>query len=253
MFGHPVRPESVHADLERVLMDRALASFPLAEPGGSSPPVVREPFLDAWDGAALTVACPPTLAQLQGGVAAVNRILRQTRHRGDVGLPNLAHRPVAVHGGILHPGEPLPRSVPDLRSLRLRALMHAPYLAALAALMWLHRHHPDAVRVSEERVGWRVMMRGVSLGDPLAVVDGFAADRGWVVARRLEGGLDCATVVRVLEVLGIAVHVQRLLVLEERFFHHLSSEPEEQEVGARLQPLANALQAWLEAAHQEAA
>ncbi len=248
LFGHPVRIDRLAHDLEAVLMDRAVDSFPLAQPGATPPPVVREPFLDVWARGPLLAACPPSLAQLQGGVAAVNRVLQTVRRRGELGLVGLGVRPTAVHGAILHPGEPVPRSVPDARSLRLRLLMHAPYPSVLTALLLLHRLHPDAISLQHASAGLQVMVRHAPVGDPLVVVDRFGTSQGWVMCRRPQSGIDAQTVVRSLEVAGIAVRVGRLVVLEERFFHHLAGSPDEQEVAARIRPLADALQAWLDAA-----
>ena len=44
--------------------------------GGAS---ATEEFLDRWRTPGLLIACPPTLAQLQGGVASVNRLLKSLR------------------------------------------------------------------------------------------------------------------------------------------------------------------------------
>lgn len=247
LFGHPLAPDQLERDLERVLLDRPLAAFPLALPGPFALPDGGEPFLDGWEARGHLVALPPTLAQLQGGLPAVNRMLRTGRAQGEVSLPDLSFRPRAVHGGVLHPGEPVPRAVPDVRTLRHRVLMHAPYPAVLAAILLLHRHHPERVQVVEDRSGWSVKApaaRGVPL---LAWIDGFARHRGWVPCRRDDAGLPAAVLVAVFETLGLGQVVGRLLVLAEPLFARLATEPEELEILSRLRPLADAVDAWLAA------
>jgi len=245
LFGHRLRPEHIAADLERVLMDRPLTAYPVAGSTRPPPAPVEEPFLDIWERPGLYVCLPPTLAQLQGGLPAVNRVLAKAR-RGVVGMPDLSDRPTVHHGAILHPGEPLPRSVPDARTLRLRVLMHVPYLALLAALLWLHRLGPGTFEVKEAKQGWRVRVHRRDRGDLLAVLDRVATHRGWHPCRRVEGGLPAPILVAIAEVLGVASVVGKRLVLAERLFYQLDAEPEELEVAARLRPLAEAVAAALE-------
>lgn len=249
LLGRPLDPEQLDRDLERVLLDRPLESFPIARraPEGPIPPVpVEEPYLDAAERAGLAVTLPPHLLQLQGGVAAVNRLLKRARQGTDVELPDLAHRPAVYHGGILHPGEPLPRSVPDTRSLRLRVLMHAPYPAMLMALLLLHRQRSD-LAVTRENAGWTVRLGRNRIGLLLPVLDAFAEARGHIVCRGA-GGPGSDELIRVLESLGLALVAGRTLVLEERFFAQLRTEAEEVEVHDRLSPLAILLEEWLERA-----
>jgi hypothetical protein len=250
LFGHAIRPETFAVDLERVVMDRPLSAYPVASSTRPAPTPVDEPFLDVWEQRGLCICLPPTLAQLQGGLPAVNRLLERAR-RGTVSLPDLADRPSLYHGALLHPGEPLPRSVPDARSLRLRVLMHAPYPAMVAALLWLHRLAPGKVEVREEKEGWRVRLGRQDRGGLLEVLDEVAEARGWWACRRPEGGLPAAVLVAVLEAIGIAAVVGRRLVLDERLFVHLDTEPEELEVAERLRPLAEAVEEVLEARQLE--
>ncbi len=245
LFGHPVRPESFASDLERVVMDRPLSAYPVASSTRPAPVAVEEPFLDVWEREGLCICLPPTLAQLQGGLPAVNRLLERAR-RGTVRLPDLSDRPSLYHGALLHPGEPLPRSVPDARSLRLRVLMQAPYPAMVAALLWLHRLAPGKVEVREEKRGWRVRYGRRDRGALLDVLDDVAVRRGWWACRRPEGGLPAPVLAAVLEAIGIAAVLGRRLVLDERLFVHLDHEPEEQEVAERLRPLTEAVEEALE-------
>ncbi|MFT4627855.1 MAG: hypothetical protein ACI8PZ_006545 [Myxococcota bacterium] len=246
LFGHALRPERVEHDLERVLLDRTLESFPVGGPARSELFGLPEPFLDCWEQPGLVICLPPSLAQLQGGLAAVNRMLRAATHGPDVALPDLARRAELVHGGLMHPGEPQPRSVPDARSLRLRTIMHAPYPCLVTALLLLHRVRSDRVEVVLRHNAWEVRFAGRRLGDPLQVLDRFAVSQGWIPCRRASGGLPFRTLVPILESLEIAIGVGRHVVLAERLFHQLRSSPEEQELHARLVPLIEALEGFLE-------
>lgn len=251
LLGREIAPETLDRDLEAVLLDRPLESFPIAQPAADPLPVADEPFLDVWERGGLRICAPPYLTQLEGGVQAVNRLLRRARTRGDVAPPDLAHRPLAVHGGILHPEEPLLRAVPDLRSLRLRVLMHAPYPALIGALLSQHRRHSETLAIARGRSGWALLSHGAELGPLLTVLDAFCAARGWHPSRRATGGVDAAGLLRVMQAVGITTEVGRHAVLAERFFGMLTLEAEEMEVNARLQPLSLALHGWLEGVEPE--
>jgi hypothetical protein len=244
LFGESARHERLVADLERILVDRPLEAFPVAQVDNRVSLPVSEAFLDAWERPGLRIALPPSFGQLQGGLVAANRILKQARQGAHVALPDLADRPVVVHSGILHPGEPLPKSVPDVRTLRQRVVMHAPYASVVTALLLLHRLAPDRVQVTEDREGWAVRRPGG--GRPLLDwVDGFALSRGWLPIRRSGAGLPSRTFVAALEVLGVATVVGRTLVLSESLFGRLQTEAEELEVLGRLQPMCDAIEAHL--------
>ena len=177
----------------------------------------------------------------------MNRILRRARRGENVLLPDLGHRPGLVHGGILHPGEPLPRSVPDTRSLRQRVLMCAPYPALIAAILLVHRQRPDGFRLVRAADGWNVWAGREALGNVLDVLDGFGAQRGWAVARRASGGLQSDVLMLALEALGIAYVSNKQAVLDEHFFAQLRDQPEELELLELLQPMAAVLESHLEA------
>jgi hypothetical protein len=245
LLGRPVPPEELLQQVEQVMLVPPVAIFPLARPEPAVPLPETNPFLDIWERPGLLIALPPPLAQLLGGVEVANRILRQQRG-GGVSLPDLGDRPVVVHSGILHPGEPQPRSVPDARTLRQRVLMHSPYPACVAALLLLHRLSPERVGVGVEAAGWVLKRPGQPVEVPiLDFVDLFARARGWVPARRSRGGLKEQVFVALLESLGIATAVGRSLVLAEPLFSQLQTEVEEREVHARLSPLADAVDAFL--------
>lgn len=247
LFGRDIDPKRIEVELRRVLMDRSLGSFPEAKGPGTAPRPVKEAFLDAWDRPELPIALPPSLGIVRGGLAAVNSALKAARQGAqDVALPDVAHRPTLVHGGLIHPGEPLPRTIPDLRTLRLRLLAHAPYVALTAALLLLHRGGGARLEVVQRRGSVRVRMAGEDMGELLELCDGFALQRGWIPCRRRQGGLGAPVLLEVLEVAGIAVPVGRRAVLTERFFVALRTEAEEMEVHEPLHALAQALEAWLE-------
>ncbi len=247
LFGHEIDPERVEPELRRVLMDRSLESFPMAKGPGVLLPAVKEPFLDAWDQPGLAIALPPTLAALRNGLDPLNAALKHARQGAqDVSLPDVAHRPVLYHGGIIHPGEPLPKVISDIRSLRLRLLMHAPYPALVAALLLLHRSAPQRFELLVRRSSFDLRVDENHLGEMLDILDGFAYHRGWTPCRRRQGTLRSSALLQVLESLGIASRVGPRAVLAERFFVQLRTEPDEIEVHRRLQALAEALHAWLE-------
>jgi hypothetical protein len=249
LLGHACDPTTLAADLARIVLDRTLDSFPLAERTPWAPVVREAPVLDVWDATGLAVAAPPYLIQLLGGLAAANRLLRGPRV--DVGVPDLAHRPAVVHAGLLHPGEPPPRTIPDTRSLRLRAVMHAPLLAVSTALLLTHRRRPDALEITRGRGAPTVRWQGEPVGGPLSLFEAFGAARAWHLAAGAHRSLRDEALVEILEALGIAATVGRRITLAERFFHQLGAEPDEGEVAVRLQPLASALEAWLEASAEE--
>ncbi|MCB9677355.1 MAG: hypothetical protein H6737_19770 [Alphaproteobacteria bacterium] len=246
LLGHAVDPDTLDADLEAILLDRPLSAFPIAVPGARQGSTEPGAFLDRWADPDLLIACPPTLAQLQGGVAAVNRLLRAQRGSPEASrTPTLADVPQAVHGGMLHPGEVPPRAVPDTRMLRARVLANAPYVTLSAALLLTHRRHPHRLVVHRHHGRWTVRLGTRTLGPVLPLFDDFARARGWAVVRRAQGGLPDAALFDTLEALGIASTFGRQAVLNEKLFAQLRSAPEESELHARMAPLVGELEDWL--------
>lgn len=246
LFGGPA-PEDVEERLASVVLDRPLSAFPLAVAGIEPDPVEPGPFLERWEAGAIRVACPPTLAHLQGGVAAVNRLLREVRmHPENARIPGVADPATRVHGGLLHPGEVPPRAVPDTRSLRSRVLMNVPYVALLTAVLLVHRQRPNRLVLHRSRGRWRLRWDDAPAGPILPFLDAFGLSRGWVVSRRASGGLPDASLFDGLEALGILSVFGHQAVLSEKFFGQLRTAPEESEVHARLLPLAHALEHFLE-------
>lgn len=255
LFGRAGHPESVDADVARVLRDRGLASWPIARPnpdegpwgGGSAA------FLDQLEARGLLLTLPPSLGQLWEGLAGVNRRLRNARHRADaVGLPSLAYTPLLAHGGLLHPGETLPRAVSDQRSLRIRVLRHVPYAAMVAGLLLAHRVARGRPELVLERGAWVVRAHRKRLGPLLELLDGFALSRGWLPSRR-GGGLDASTLLALLERLGILVRTAAHAVLDDGLFAALREEEEESAaLGPGLDALATAFADHLDHLHATA-
>ncbi len=247
VFGGAVDPAERADALDRILMGRGLETFPMAGEPSAEPVAQSAPFLDQLDLDGLVLTLPPALILLLGGVKAVNRLLASgAREKNAVRLPHLAEARQVVHGGLLYPGEPIPRAIPDTVSLRLRVLAHVPHLAMLTGLLILHRQAGPRVEVWTGERGLRVLRVGEDLGDVIGLLDAFAADQGWVVSRRARGGLRGEDLARVLQALGVAVTVRDRLLLDEGFFARLRSEPEDRELHQRLRLLVDRILAWVE-------
>ncbi|MBX2800041.1 MAG: hypothetical protein KTR31_20355 [Myxococcales bacterium] len=247
LFGGPVRQESRHQHLSALLMDRSLDLFPEAGDAEQVPPTVTQRFLDVWEHPGLPISFPPTLSQLQGGVAAINRLLASEASPDASGERSIVSPCVAVHGGLLFPSEAAPRSIPDLRTLRQRLLLRAPGPALLAALLLLHRQQPDRISLLSARGGWGVQV-GLESPTPLMTfLERLAQRRRWMLVRRTAGGIDANAMVRVGEALGVVTVVGRRAVLAEDLAVRLSLDPQEMEIRQRLQSLTDALAASLDA------
>lgn len=242
LFGRDAAPETLQADLERVLLERPLSSFPLAGRAGPEIALRQEPFLDVWAEGRGLIALPPSLATLQAGLDAVNRSLKHKRPHGGVALPDLGWSQRRVHGGLFSPGEALPRSVPDLRSLQARAVRHAPYVSMTVALLLAHRTRPDRLQVMQRQGQWSVVSAEGVVGDLLWVLDTCASSIGWLASRRLQGGLAADAFLVSLQCIGLVTIVEGLAVLDDAFFQRLREGEEEQEELSGLQPLAHLLE-----------
>lgn len=246
LFGAPAEPDTLDRALSGVVLDRSPESYPIAQDPGPPLEPVQAPFLQVWDQPDLVVSLPPSLETLRGGLPAVNQALLRARQGAQgVGPPDLASRPLLVHGGILHPGEALPRSIPDGISLRLRVLTHVPYASLIAALLLLHREHPDRLSIRRKRGIWSVRRRSKTLGALLDVLDSWFIDRGQLPCRRRGGGLGSSDLLAGLQAVGITMEIGAVVVLDERLFQRLRAEPEQMELHGQLRPLADALEAHL--------
>jgi hypothetical protein len=246
LLGKAADPGDLDVDLAKIVLDRSPDSYPLAGEPGPEPAVVVASWLDAWEQPDLVVCLPPTLEVLRGGLSAVNGALAAARQGSrEVGLPDASSRPARAHGGLLHPGEALPRTVPDLISLRQRALMNAPYIAVLAALLLIHREQPERFRVRRRRGAWALQRAAKTLGPLLDVIDTFFLEIGHVPSRRPGAGLSADDLLSGLQAIGIVADLGGVLALDERLFHRLRTEPEQIEIHGLLRPLADALEAHL--------
>ncbi len=249
LFGHELKPEQLQEDLARVLRDRSIDSMPRTSPDVGPPPAPSpaRPFLMLWERPDLLITLPPSLAQLWEGVAGLNGRLRNARHRTDaVGVPTLAYRPTVAHGGVIHPGELLPRAIADQRSIRQRMLTHVPYVTLIVAALYVHRTRDLGLSITHHHGRWLVRSHRHVLGDLLDVVDAFGRARGWVVSRRPRGGQSARVVMGLLERHGMVVQTDDKAMLHDLFFAQLRDDAEERELLTHLEPLASAFASWLQ-------
>jgi hypothetical protein len=247
IFGREIRPRELAADLDRVLLGRPIDAFPLAGEAGPEPGASTGPFLQLSDEEGLTIALPPTLAELVSGVSGVNAWLEAARRASEgLGRPTHLDRRELVHGGIFHPGEVRGRAVPDRITLRYRALAHVPHLALVAALLLAHRKLSGRVSLRLRDQGLELRLGRRRLGDLLFLLDEFCSEQGWLVSRRPRAGLAAPQLVEVLVTLGVAQRIGDLVVLAEPFYVRLQSDVEEHELMERLLPLSDRLVGFIE-------
>lgn len=224
------------ADLPRLLFGRPLASVAVAgDPEAPIAPSSR-PFLEVATRRGLAVAVPSALVGLRAGLAAVNRTLRAiATEPSGARLPTALDPRRLVHGGLLAPGEPPPRGIPDTLSLRLRAITNVPAFALLAALGLLERRRALSWRARPARV---TVGRGVVEVGPL--LRRLARSRDWVW---VEGpaSLGWEAAVELAVDLGVLVEVGGRLTLDEVLFHRLQEDLEHRAAWDALQPLAELL------------
>lgn len=236
IFGADVSPRSMAHAANLLLEGRTMAAIPPAVPEPELGYLPRSaPFLDLLEHRNLVVALPPSFDLLVGGLGAVKRALAGTA----AGTVHPAFSPrLLVHGGLLHPGEPLPSSIPDGVSLRLHVIERVPHLALLVAILLQQRigRGRVSIRLRGERI--RVYHRRRDLGSFLLRADDLMADRGWLVSRRQRGGLLEASLIDATQSLGITVQAGSALVLHEAFYRRLLSQPEDRHLHDRLRPLA---------------
>jgi hypothetical protein len=247
LFGERKTPQQLKDRLKQLLIDRSLDGFPVA--GDPGPPLVAEqmPFLDLWEKRGLMLCHPPSLNLLNGGLETINRLFKRLQFGTNVvGIPDLTDRSLHYHGGLLHPGEPPPRLVPDLLTLRLRVLMNCPYLCLTTALLLAQRLNPQGPGLFLESGRWVVRQNRRRLGKLFLVLDAFVLSREWHGCRRNTGDTQADAALAILENLGISTKLPNGTVLAERFFARLRSDAEQMEVYRLLRPLAEVLGAWAE-------
>lgn len=235
IFGADVTPRTLAHAASRLLEGRTLSAIPVAVPEPELGYLPRAaPFLDLIEHRNLVVALPPSIDLLVGGLGAVKPALVSPH-------PAFAPR-LLVHGGLLHPGEALPSSIPDGVTLRLHVIERVPHLALLVAILLQQRVSRGRVSIRLRGERLRVYHRRRDLGSFLLRADELMADRGWLVSRRQRGGLLEASLIDATVALGIAVQAGRVLVLNEAFYRRLLAQPEDRYLHDRLGPLG----AWAE-------
>jgi hypothetical protein len=199
------------------------------------------PFLSLATRKGLALAIPSSLLALSGGVTWVNQALRAAVGASAALPPSCVERRRVVHGGIVHPGEAPPRSVPDRVALRARVIANAPAFSLLAALGVLDRR--GRLRMHASGAMLRVELPGSKPFPFEHLLEHFAANRGWVLVRG-PGSAKWGALVDVGVSLGILARPARAAVtLEESFFRKLQGDAEHRDLHEGLQPLADLLEA----------
>lgn len=231
------RGGAVETELPRLLFGRPLTSVPVA--GEAGPEGTGEPgaFLGQASRRGLWVARSASVTDLLGGLTALNRALRAVATEPLAArLPSAVDRRVLVHGGLLHPGEALPRSIPDGTSLRLRAIRNVPMLAVLVALALLDRRRELRLYRAPLRVqggrAWSLPVESLFLR--------LARARDWTVVAG-PSSVSWEVAADVAAEMGVLVEVEGRLTLDEGFFHRLQADAEHREVYELLVPLGELL------------
>lgn len=248
IFGEPLENGQVAAGLARVLMGRRLDGLPLRGVGSTPPRASGRSFAQSLGHGPLMVAFPESLRQLAAGVSRLNDQIRAIRQApASVRLPSIVDPRAHVHAGVFFPGEPLPVSIPDTYSLRLKLLVQTPAVSLLAALLLLDRQ-PD-VPLAIVRLGDSVRLRWdkADRGELLDVLTQFLGAHDAVVARAPSFGILSSELVAIATTLGIARSIEDRIVLEEELFVQLQEDAETQLVYEDLLPVVDALHAWLDA------
>ena len=230
--------------LARALGGRALASLPAA--GDAGPPIAATaaPFVEVLDTPGLALCFPSTLGGVALGLRELNAALRTTTPD----RPGALSARSRVHGGLVAPGERPPRSIPDLVTLRLRALSTAPAFSLLGALLLLDRRLGRKLRIQLGHDEPSVRWGRLPLGPLIDVLASFAVSQGWVVSRPPPGAgqLRGADLVAAASTLGLIERTGSRIVLDELLFMRLQDDPEAGLIGDQLQPLADRLHRWLD-------
>jgi len=248
LLGNVPSPRDLAKEVQSMLDDRSLRSFPVALSDNATPPATTQgSFIELWAEEGLLISLPPWLELLENGLSEVNRRLRIARQlSGAVSRPDVGYRPIAAHGGIICPGEPLPKALPDTRTLRMRLLRLSPYPSMIAALLLLHRFQPSVTALRFHQGQWTLQRHRKVAGELLETLDEYATARGWHPSRRPEGSYGASALLRTLESLGVVTRLPTLAVLDDGFFDMLRSDPEEMEISEELEPLAADIGAWLD-------
>lgn len=234
-MGRLFNAGTLEENLDRLLFGRRLSSFPVAGDPGEPLAVTTDPFLACLPQRGLAIALPSSLEALGSGLAGLNTLLRGARQGATARPPNLIDRRLRVHGALAHPGEAPLRVVPDMVSLRHRALRNVPAFAMLTALGLLDRRGVARVRVYGQE-----LLVAPAGGRPRrvdAVIDALVAHRGWVLARSPTGP-SWVRFAEIAEALGLLTTVNPWITIDETLFRKLGSDPEHRDLLEGLDPLA---------------
>jgi len=247
IFGAKLTHETVDEALARPLVGRQIDGLHIAnDPGPALPPSSR-PFVDLLDTPLLPLCFPRCLGTLRGGVETVNQDLKRCRTApAGVRRPGSVDTRTQIHGGLLCPGETLPRSVPDNITLRLRLMTHTPAVALLTSMLVLDRKESEELKIAEDEAGVSVAWARQPMGELIELMERFCRDQGWLVARPSTGGLAARNLVDLCADVGIAAWVGKRVVLDEQLFVRLQEDAEARLAYEGLEPLEDRLHAWLD-------
>lgn len=238
LFGNEA-PERV---LPRLLFGRSLQSVPVAGSAREPLPAGTGPFLDHLTDRDLALAFPGSLAQLAEGVAWVHQVWRSVvQNPAGVRPPGPLDGRLTVHGGCFAPSDPPPRNIPDMLSLRLRAVRAVPAFALLVAAGLLHRRRSLRLRLQGQSLLVELPRRR-ELPWPM-LLNRLARQRGWHLCPPQSPGA-WRSHVETAQALGLMTTLSGgLTTVDELFVCRLGTDPEHHEMHDRLQPLVDMLEA----------
>ena len=247
IFGARLSHETVDAALSKPLVGRQIDGLLVAnDPGPELPPSSR-PFVELLDTPQLPICFPSSLGSLRGGVETVNDALKRNRTApAGVRIPGTVDTRTQIHGGLLCPGETLPRAIPDNITLRLRLMTHTPAVSLLTALLVLDRKESAELKIADSDAGVRVNWTRQPLGELMEVMERFCHAQGWMVSRPSVGGLQARDLIDLCVDVGIASWVGKRVVLEEHLFVQLQEDAEARMAYESLEPLEDRIHAWLD-------
>lgn len=248
IFGERLSPETVSEAIARPLVGRQIDGLVIANDTGAPLPATSGPFVRALQTPGLPICFPRTLGNLRGGVETVNEALKRNRTApAGVRVPGSVDTRTQIHGGLLCPGETLPRSVPDNVTLRLRLLTHTPVVSMLIAMLVLDRKESTDLKIADTESGLQVTWARQHLGHLLEVMERFCQSQDWLVCRPTTGGLIGRDLVDLCADVGLASWVGKRVVLDEQFFVRLQEDAEVRLTYESVEPLEDRLHAWLDA------
>jgi hypothetical protein len=247
IFGVRLTPDTVVEALARPLVGRHIDGMVVATDSGPPLPPSSRPFVELLDVAGLPVCLPSTLGALRGGIETVNSALKRTRAApAGVRTPSFVDTRAQIHGGLLCPGETLPRSIADTISLRIRLLSTTPAVSMLVAMLVLDRKESSELKISESEGRIMLSWRRQEHGELITLMERFCTDQGWLLCRPTTGGLQARDLLDLSADLGLATWVGKRIVLDEQFFVRLQEDAEVRLAYESVEPLEDRLHAWLD-------